>query len=137
MKDTLKAGLTHTFSYVVPPARTVPFLYPESPLFRTMPEVFATGYLVGFLEWACMEALAPYLDAGECSLGTLVNITHEAATPPGMTVTATVTLLEVDGKRTRWEVTAKDEVDIIGRGTHERVTVQQEKFAAKTASKGK
>src|SRR5512137_1709507 len=104
MKDTLAAGLEHTFSFTVTREKTVPFVYPESDLFREMPEVFATAYMVGFMEWACMEALRPYLDEGERTLGTMINVTHQAATPPGMTVTARVKCLEVDGKRTLWQI---------------------------------
>jgi fluoroacetyl-CoA thioesterase len=128
MKDSLAAGISHTLMFVVPPGKTVPHLYPESELFREMPEVFATGYLVGFIEWACMEALAPYLEEGERSLGTSINITHSAATPPGMMVTAEVRCLEVNGKRTVWEVEVHDEVDVISKGTHERFTVKLEQF---------
>ena len=136
MKDTLKAGVEHTLTYRVPRERTVPFLYPEAPPFRVMPEVFATGYLVGFMEWACMEALAPYLEEGERTVGTMINVTHEAATPVGMEVSATVRCIEVDGKRTAWEVVARDEVDVIGRGTHERIVINFEKFSARVAAKG-
>jgi len=137
MKETLKAGLEFTLKYRVPRERTVPFLYPDSPHFRVMPEVFATGYLVGFLEWACMEALAPHLDEGERTVGTMIDVTHDAATPAGMEVTATVRLVEVDGKRTRWEVEARDEVEVIGRGSHERYVIDYEKFSARVAAKGK
>ncbi len=136
MKTTLSAGLEHIFRYRVPREKTVPFLYPESDLFREMPEVFATGFMVGFMEWACMEALRPYLDEGERTLGTMINIAHQAATPPGMEVTARVRCTEVDGKRTVWEIEACDEVDIIGKGTHERVTVSLDKFSARVAAKG-
>ena len=135
MKDTLKPGLEHTFSYTVPIEKTVPHVYPESDLFRNMPEVFATAFMVGFMEWACMEALRPYLEDSECTLGTMINITHQAATPPGMQVTAHVRCLEADGKRTLWEIEARDEVEIIGRGTHERCTVNSEKFSARVAAK--
>ena len=135
MKDTLKPGLEHIFSYTVPIEKTVPHVYPESDLFRSMPEVFATAFMVGFMEWACMEALRPHLDDGECTLGTMINITHQAATPPGMQVTAHVRCLETDGKRTLWEIEARDEVEIIGRGTHERFTVKSEKFSARVAAK--
>ena len=136
MKDTLKPGLEHTFSFRVTREKTVPFVYPESDLFREMPEVFATAFMVGFMEWACMEALRPYLDEGERTLGTMINVTHQAATPPGMTVTARVTCLEVDGKRTLWGVEVHDEADVIGTGTHERIAVNGEKFAARVAAKG-
>lgn len=136
MKDTLTVGLEHTLSYRVPKERTVPFLYPESARFRDMPEVFATGYLVGFMEWACMEALAPYLEDGERTVGTMINVTHEAATPVGMEVSATVRLIEIDGKKTVWEIVARDEVDVIGRGTHARYTINFESFSARVAAKG-
>ena len=82
MKSTLKPGITHEFKFTIPPSKTVPFLYPESDLFRDMPQVLATGFLVGLLEWACIEALRPYLDwPAEQTLGTRVDFTHEAATP--------------------------------------------------------
>jgi len=135
MKDSLKPGLEHSFSFMVTKDKTVPYVYPESDLFREMPEVFATAYMVGFMEWACMEALRPYLEEGERTLGTMVNITHQAATPPGMIVTAQVKCLEVEGKRTLWEIEARDEVEVIGRGTHERFTVNNEKFSARVAAK--
>ena len=100
--------MEHTLSFQVSKEKTVPYVYPESDLFREMPEVFATAFLVGFMEWACMEALRPYLEEGERTLGTMINITHQAATPVGMNVTARVKCLEVDGKRTLWEIEARD-----------------------------
>ena len=60
-----------------------PHLYPEAKAFQEMPKVFATGYMVGLMEWACIEAMAPHMEPGEGSVGTLVNVTHTAATPPG------------------------------------------------------
>lgn len=135
MKDTLKPGIEYTLTYRVPREKTVPFVYPESDLFRDMPEVFATAFMVGFMEWACMEALRPYLDDTERTLGTMINVTHQAATPPGMEISARVTCMEVDGKRTAWKVEVYDEVDLIGKGTHQRVTVNNEKFAARVAAK--
>lgn len=137
MKDTLTAGLEHSFSFTVSREKTVPFVYPESDLFREMPEVFATAFMVGFMEWACMEALRPYLEEGERTLGTMINVTHQAATPPGMTVTAHVKCLEVDGKRTLWQIEARDEVELIGKGTHERFTVNHGKFSSRVAAKQK
>jgi len=135
MKDTLKAGLEHSFTYQVPVEKTVPYVFQESDLFQAMPSVFATAFMVGFMEWACMEALRPYLEEDECTLGTMINVSHQAATPPGMQVTAHVRLLELDGKRTLWEIEARDEAELIGKGTHERFTVNKEKFSARVASK--
>jgi fluoroacetyl-CoA thioesterase len=135
MKDSLAAGISYTLKFQVPREKTVPHLYPETALFREMPEVFATGYLVGFIEWACMEALAPYLEEGERSVGTMINVSHDAATPPGMEVTARVRCLEVNGKRTLWEVEVRDEVDLISKGTHERFTIKLEQFNSRLAQK--
>lgn len=132
---TPPVGLEQSLSYRVPDNKTVPHLYPESRPFQEMPEVFATGFLVGFLEWACMEALAPYLEPTERSVGTSINVTHEAATPPGMTVEARVHLVAVEGRRTRWEVEARDAADIIARGSHDRVTIDLQKFTARLAAK--
>jgi fluoroacetyl-CoA thioesterase len=135
MKDTLAAGISYTLTFRVPAEKTVPKLYPEAAPFREMPEVFATGYLVGFIEWACMEALAPYLEEGERSVGTMINVSHDAATPPGMQVTAQVRCLEVNGKRTLWEVEVRDEVDLISKGSHERFTIKLEQFNSRLALK--
>jgi fluoroacetyl-CoA thioesterase len=97
MKDTLKPGIRYEHKFRVPASKTVPALYPESPEFHALPEVFATGFLVGLLEWACIMAIKPHLDqAEEQSLGTHINVSHEAATPPGMEVTATVELIAVE-----------------------------------------
>ena len=135
MKDTLKAGIGHVHTYRVPENKTVPFLYPESKLFQEMPKVFATGFMVGLMEWACMEAMAPHLDPGEGSVGTVIHVTHTAATPPGMTVTVHVRCVGVDGRRVAWEVEAKDDAEAIGKGTHERFVVDFAKFNARLAKK--
>src|SRR4030066_2076772 len=97
MKETLKVGLEHVHTYRVPENKTVPHLYPEAKAFQEMPKVFATGYMVGLMEWACIEAMAPHMEPGEGSVGTLVNVTHTAATPPGMTVPVCVRCIGVEG----------------------------------------
>jgi fluoroacetyl-CoA thioesterase len=135
MKSTLAPGLTLTFRYEVPEEKTVPHVYPESPRFRDMPHVFATAYLVGLLEWACMEAMQPHLDAGEQSVGTGVWVTHTAATPPGMTVTVEVELLQVEGRKLTFSVRAHDGVDAIGEGRHERFVIDRERFVRKVQEK--
>ncbi len=135
MKESLQPGLEYTHTYRVPENKTVPHLFPESKIFQEMPEVLATGFMVGLIEWACMEALAPHLEPGEGSVGTLVNVTHTAATPPGMEVTVHVRCLEVDGQRTVWEIEARDEVDVIGKGTHERFCIDIDRFNARVAKK--
>ncbi len=135
MKTSLAPGLTSTFRYRVPEDKTVPHVYPESPMFRDMPRVFATAYMVGLLEWACMEAMQPHLDPGEQSVGTGIWITHTAATPPGLTVTVEVKLLEVAGRKLSFALKAHDGVDPIGEGKHERFVIDGERFARKVKEK--
>ena len=136
MKDTLKPGLKYEHKFVVPSSKTVPSLYPESEEFLAMPEVFATGYLVGLLEWACIKCINPHIDwPSELTLGTHINVTHQAATPPGLEVTANVELIEVDGRRLVFQVEAHDGVEVISRGLHERVVVNKERFQSKVGDK--
>jgi len=137
MKPTLKPGLTHRFAYRVPDNKTVPHLYPEVADFQTMPRVFATGYMIGLMEWVCMQAMAPHLDAGEGSLGVHIDVNHTAATPPGLTITVDVECTQVVGKRISFNVKAHDGVDQIGGGRHERFVVEWDKFNARAAEKAK
>jgi fluoroacetyl-CoA thioesterase len=136
MKNTLKPGLRYEHTFLIPPSKTVPALYPEAEEFRAMPEVFATGFLVGFLEWACIKCINPHIDwPTEQTLGTHINVSHLAATPPGLEVTAKVELIEVEGRRLVFQVEAHDGVEMISKGTHERFIVNKEKFEAKVESK--
>ena len=136
MKDTLKAGIRYEHKFVIPQSKTVPALYPESAEFAAMPEVFATGYLVGFLEWACIKAINPHLDwPQEQTVGTHIDVSHEAATPPGLEVTASVELVAVEGRKLVFVVEAHDGVDLISRGRHERFVINRDKFNAKIGAK--
>jgi fluoroacetyl-CoA thioesterase len=137
MKPTLQSGLKHSFSYVVPENKTVPYTYPESPIIAAMPKVFATGFMIVLMEWACAQLLDQHLDAGEGSLGTHVDVSHLAATPPGMTVKVDVEILEVKGRKIVFKVRAHDGMDLIGEGRHERVVVAWDRFNAKVAEKAR
>lgn len=136
MKESLKPGIRYAHKFTVPKSKTVPALYPESEEFVAMPEVFATGFLVGFLEWACIKAINPYLDwPQEQSVGTHINVSHEAATPPGLEVTAVVELVAIEGRKLVFTVEAHDGIDLISRGQHERFIINKEKFDAKLGRK--
>ncbi|MBI1385040.1 MAG: thioesterase [Rhizobiales bacterium] len=135
MKESLKPGISHTMTFVVPANKTVPHLYPEAPEFQTMPGVFATGFHVGLMEWAAVRAIAPHLDEGEGSLGIHVDVSHAAATLPGQTVTVTATCTAVEGRRLTFRVAAHDGLDAIGEGTHQRMVVPWERFRAKVDQK--
>jgi fluoroacetyl-CoA thioesterase len=128
MKPTLKAGMKHRFSYRVPGSKTVPQLYPEASELQVMPEVFATGFMVGLMEWTYIKLLESHLDQGEGSLGTHIDVSHKAATPIGFTVTVEAECVEVRGPRARFKLIAHDGVDEIGAGTHERFIVAWDRF---------
>lgn len=136
MKQGLKAGLVHELKFTVTDRKTVPALYPESPSFVEMPAVFATGFMIGLLEWCCLELVKPYLESpNEQTVGTHVDFSHTAATPPGFTVTVKARLDEVDGRRLVFSVTAHDGVDTITSGRHERCVIDKPKFDARLAHK--
>ncbi|MGD9694359.1 MAG: thioesterase family protein [Thermoleophilia bacterium] len=134
MKDSLAPGLTHELRFVVPATKTVPRLYPESPQFAAMPEVFATGFMVGLVEWCCIELIAPHLDEGELSLGVHVDLSHDAATPPGLEVVVRATLDAVEGRRLTFSAEAED-TERICAGTHRRFVVDRARFDAGVARK--
>lgn len=135
MKASLKPGLEFTHRFTVTEAKTVPALYPESAEFSSMPQVFATGFMVGLMEWACIELMAPHLEPGFGSLGTHIDVSHDAATPVGFEITVTAKLVAVDGRKLTFTVEGHDGQDSIGRGTHQRTVVRWESFQAKVAEK--
>ncbi|HRN84796.1 MAG TPA: thioesterase family protein [Hyphomicrobium sp.] len=135
MKATLEAGATAQLTFTVTAEKTVPHLYAESADFRAMPGVFATGFMVGLMEWACLEVLKPHLEDGEGSLGIHVDVSHAAATVPGQVVTVDATCTGVTGRRVAFEVTAHDGVEVIGKGRHERMVVPWARFVARVNEK--
>ena len=136
MKPSLQPALTYQHQFTIPSSKTVPALYPEAVEFQAMPEVFATGFLVGLLEWACIRLVNPHLDwPQEQTLGTHINVSHQAATPVGLTVTTDVTLIEIDGRRLVFAVEAHDGVDLIAKGRHERFVIDRGRFDEKVLSK--
>lgn len=135
MSPELRAGLTFDWTYRVPEHALVPNLY-DVPAARDMPPVLATGYMVGIMEFACLQATQPYLDwPREQSVGTQVAFSHLAATPAGMQVRVRGELVAVDGRRLSFRVEAWDERDRICEGTHERIVIDAAKFNARLAHK--
>lgn len=129
MKDSLTPGLTFEFKFKVPETKTVPHLYPEASEFQVMPNVLATGYLVGLFEWACIQGINPHIDwPREQTVGISVNMSHLAATPPGLTVTVKATLTDVKGRKLTFSLVADDGVDKISECTHERFVINADSF---------
>jgi fluoroacetyl-CoA thioesterase len=133
--DTLRVGLKHSETITIPPGLTVPEMADRFSGFAEMPPVFATAYLVAFVEWTCLKALAPYLQPGQRTVGTKVDLSHDAATPVGMSATVEIELVEFDGRRMRFKVACRDARDSIGTGFHERFLVDEAKFLKKLAEK--
>ncbi len=103
-----------------------------------MPEVFATGYLVGLLEWSCIRAINSHIEwPVEQTVGTRIEVSHEAATPPGLEITVSVELIKVEGRKLVFSVEAHDGVDLISRGEHERFIINKEMFDDKMVEKTK
>jgi len=97
--------------------------------------VFATPMMVALMENAALQAVQPHLADGESTVGTVVNIRHDAATPIGMKVRATARLDAVEGRRLLFTIEAFDEVEKIGEGTHERFVIAVDRFLSKVGSK--
>ena len=136
MRESLVPGLAGTFRFRVPESKTVPRIYPEAPDFQMMPAVLATGYLVALAEWACIELIKPHLDwPREQSLGTRVELSHLAATPPGLEIELSVAVTAVEGRKLTFSVSAHDGVDKVTEGIHERHTIDAERFARKVEAK--
>ena len=132
----LKPGIKYEHKFIIPKSKTVPALYPESQEFSQMPEVFATGFLVGLLEWACIKAIKPYLDwPNEQTVGTHIDVSHEAPTPPGLEVTVKVELIAVESRKLVFYVEAHDGIDLISRGRHERYVINKQKFDERVKTK--
>jgi fluoroacetyl-CoA thioesterase len=128
-------GTNHMQTLKVDESLLVPAVSEHFTGFRDMPPVFATAFMVGFIEWACIEAMRPYLEPGEHTVGTHVNVSHSAATPIGMNVTAFVELIAIDGRKLSFRVTCRDEAGPIGEGMHERVVINPVKFMARVSAK--
>ena len=133
--DNLKVGLRHSETLTVSEALSVPAQARHFDPHTEMPPVFATAQMIAFVEWTCVHALAPYLSDDQRTVGTRVEMTHTAATPIGMKVTADVELVEIRDRTLRFKVACRDEKDPIGDGFHERTIIDHARFMARLARK--
>lgn len=95
--------------------------------------VFGTPVMIGLMENAAWRLVQAHMNEGETTVGILVNVRHLAATPVGGHVVATAELVEIDGRRLVFHVTAHDDKQLIGEGTHERARVLLDRFLARLA----
>jgi fluoroacetyl-CoA thioesterase len=102
-----------------------------------LPPVFATSMMVTAMENAALNAVRDYLAPGESAVGTAVNVRHLAATPVGHRIVAEAEVTKVDGRRIEFKVSARDEIEEIGSGTHERMVVDRARLAQRLKAKFK
>lgn len=129
MKSGLKPGLEYELVRVVTPDRTVLQK-------RTIP-VFATAEMVKLMEFAAYQALEPFYEDHESSVGVHVEVRHLAATPLGMTVRAVARLTRLESQLCFFDLVAYDEQEKIGEGTHERFIIDVNRFRARLEKKGR
>lgn len=97
--------------------------------------VFATPAMIALMEGAAVNAVQNTLEEGQSTVGTLLNVSHDAATPVGMKVWAEAEVTAVEGRKLTFAVTAFDEAGPIGKGEHQRFIIQSERFLAKVQAK--
>ena len=100
-----------------------------------LPPVLATPVMIMIMENAALNAMKPYLDAGESALGTRVDVRHLAATPVGRLVTGEAEIIKVDGRRLEFTIRALDGAEVIGTGTHERMIIDLARFSERLKAK--
>jgi fluoroacetyl-CoA thioesterase len=102
-----------------------------------LPPVLATPIMVLIMENAALNTIRDYLEADEAAVGTEINVKHLAATPVGHRVVAEAEVIEVDGRRIEFKVTACDETERIGAGTHQRMVVNLRRLKSRLAAKSR
>ena len=125
----LKPGLSHTYGITVSKEMLA------SHWGSGLVDVYATPMMIAHMEYAALKCIEPCLEAGQVSVGGHVNVSHIAATPLGMRVTAEATVTAIDRRRVDFTVTMRDECGEIGSGTHTRFIVDEAAFIAKTNAK--
>jgi predicted thioesterase len=131
MGAELKPGLTNEMEVQTTEEMSAQKVYAH------VPNVYATSAMVGHFEAVCADMVFPHLGEGEQTVGIAMKFTHTAATPLGMKVRFKAKLIEVEGRKLTFEVEGFDEVDQIGKASHERFIIHAEKFNSKVAQKGK
>ncbi|MEJ5367390.1 MAG: thioesterase family protein [Bryobacteraceae bacterium] len=128
MKE-IPVGTTGRQRLLVTPETAIDFLGDERA------RVLSTPHMIAWMEWAAREAIRPWLDENEDSLGTWVDVRHLAATPVGMSVEFTAKVEEVRGRRVLFRVEARDEKELVGEGRHERFVADIPRLVASLAAK--
>lgn len=129
MKAPVKIGTSHEIQFVVESAHLIDFAA------GGMPAVLSTPRLIGLLERTAREALEPFLEADERSVGIEIELRHLAPTPPGQRVTCTARVIQREGKQVLFHIEARDEQERIARGSHKRAIIRVESFTRRVQEK--
>ena len=122
MKSELKPGLAHSQTYVTTAQMRAPQLAAD---------VLSTPAMIGLMEGTCLRLTAPYLEEGENSVGMHVDVYHLAPTKIGQSVTVTAEILEIEGNKIRYAVTATNDAGVkIGEGKHRRAVIRPKTFTS-------
>jgi len=127
----METGITGYFDFLVDETKTAQYCGSGK-----LP-VLGTPFLIAGIEHAAMESVEPFLEQECGTVGTLMNVTHEAASPIGMKIQCFSKLINIDGRKLTFQVEAYDECGRIGQGTHERFIIKNDRFLEKTNNKMK
>ncbi len=129
MKDVIKIGTVGEERFVVTQQHLIDFAHDG------MPEILCSPWLIWFLEHAARNAVLPYLEQGESTVGVVINVEHIAATPPGAEVVCRARVIYTDGPVISFQFEAFDEHEKIATGTHKLRVIQAARLAKKVESK--
>jgi len=128
--QTMPLGSKGSFSLVVMPEHLASRFKDAM-----LPPILATPVMIMVMENAALNAMKPYLDAGETALGTRVDVRHMSATPAGRRVIGEAEVTRIDGRRIEFTIRATDGAEVIGEGTHERVIINLARFSEQLKAK--
>jgi len=129
MRSGLKVGVTGVRRFVVEPVHTIDFAE------GGMPAILCTPWLVWFLEHAARDAVVPFLDQGESTVGSHVDVDHLAATPVGHAVTCIARVVHMEGRLISFQLEARDEAELIARGFHRLRVIEVQRLARRVEEK--
>lgn len=136
MRPGLLIGERHVVRYTVPVNQMVPDLLPELAEFRRGQPVFATGFMVGLMEAPCMAAVHPHLEPGEATVGTVIDMSHLRASPPGTELVAEARAIEIEGRSVRFAVVVEGAAgELVAAGVHALRVIDVARFRDRLAAK--
>jgi predicted thioesterase len=129
MKSRPQVGATGELAFKIEPQHAIDFAA------GGMPAVLSTPNLIGFLERTARETLAGCLEDGEQSVGVEIELRHLAPTPVGQTIHCTARVIHAEDREVTFQISARDECELIARGLHKRAVIRTESFSRRVKEK--